>query len=291
MNLVRSDRNWCKIVVSKELSRIRQVSSSRLLPGSLFRRGEIQPLGSFREGVSVADRFQTTRWSVVLAAARGGEGSAEALEWLCATYWYPLYGYIRRRGHDSETARDLTQSFFLSLLDRNSLRRIDPDQGKFRSFLLASVKNFLSHERDREHAVKRRPDDPDFRLDFEGAESRYLREGGGEGGGLNPEDLYESRWARTVLDRALRRLGEEHETAGKAEMFRRLSGHLTGEETPYDGLAADLGLTTGALRVTVHRLRRRLGALLRAEVAQTVSSSAEIDGEIRNLLQAIGRIS
>jgi len=234
----------------------------------------------------VGDRFQTTRWSLVLTAAQGGEGSTEALEWLCATYWHPVYGFIRRRGHDSESARDLTQSFFLSLLDHQSLQRIDPKEGRFRAFLLASIKNFLSHERERAQALKRRSDDPDFRLDFEGAEDWYLRQDPEQ---QSPEDLYESRWARTVLDRALRRLSEEHEQIGKGEMFRRLSGHLTGEEAPYDRLAADLGMTEGALRVAVHRLRRRLGALLRAEVAQTVADPEEVKSEIRNLVQALGR--
>jgi len=236
----------------------------------------------------MADRFQTTRWSLVLTASRGGEGSVEAMEWLCSTYWYPLYGFVRRQGHDSEAARDLTQSFFLSLLERKSLQRIDPREGRFRAFLLASIKNFLSHERDHEQALKRRSNDPGLRLDFEGAEDRYRREGAAE---MSPEDLYESRWARTVLDRALHRLGEEHERTDKAELFHRLSGHLTGEEAPYESLAAELGMTTGALRVAVHRLRRRLGALLRAEVTQTVSDPDDVDGEIRNLLQAVGRVS
>ena len=236
----------------------------------------------------MADRFQTTQWSLVLAAARGDDRSAEALEWLCATYWYPLYGFVRRQGNDPDTARDLTQSFFLSLLDRAALQRIDPQQGRFRAFLLASLKHFLSHERDRQRALKRRPDDPAFRLDVEGAESRYLRE---PVSGMSPEDLFESRWAMTVLERALRRLGQEHETTGKGEMFRRLRGHLTGEEIPYDRLASDLGMKEGALRVAVHRLRRRLGALLREEVAQTVADPGDIDAEIRNLLQAIGRVT
>ena len=234
----------------------------------------------------MADRFQTTRWSLVLAAARGDERSVEALEWLCATYWQPLYAFIRRQGHDSEAARDLTQSFFLSLLDRNSLRRIDPAEGRFRSFLLGSIKNFLAHDRERQQALKRRTDDPVLRLDFEGAEARYLRE---TASGVSPEEVYESRWARTVLDRALRRLGEEHETTGKGEMFRRLSGCLTGEETPYDRLAADLGMTEGAIRVAIHRLRRRLGVLLRAEVAQTVADPEDVKREVRSLVEAIGR--
>lgn len=236
----------------------------------------------------MADRFETTRWSLVLAAARGEEGSVEALEWLCATYWQPLYAFIRRQGHDSETARDLTQSFFLSLLDRNSLQRVDPREGRFRSFLLAAIRNFLAHEWERQRALKRRTEDPAFRLDFDGAEERYLRDGAAAS---SPEDLYESRWARTVLDRALHRLGEEHEATGRGEIFRRLSGHLTGEEASYDRLAAELGMTAGALRVAVHRLRRRLGDLLRAEVAHTVANSDDVQAEIRNLMQAIGRVS
>jgi RNA polymerase sigma factor (sigma-70 family) len=234
----------------------------------------------------VADRFQTTRWSLVLAAAQGGEGSGEALEWLCGAYWYPLYAFIRRQGHDADAARDLTQSFFLHILEKNALSKIDPRQGRFRAFLLASVKNFLSNERVRERALKRRADDPAFRLTLEGAEQRYLGE---HAAALSPEDLFGTRWARTVLDRVMRRLGDEHESAGKGEVFNRLRGHMTGEEASYDSLAADLGTSAGALRVTLHRMRQRLGVLLREEVAHTVSSPADIDNEIRELLQAAGR--
>jgi RNA polymerase sigma-70 factor (ECF subfamily) len=234
----------------------------------------------------VTDRFQTTHWSLVLAAARGGEGSAAALEWLCGTYWFPLYAFIRRQGHDPENARDLTQSFFLHVIEKSSLREIDPRLGKFRAFLLAAVKNFMSNERVRKGALKRRADHPGFRLTFDDAERLYIGE---RSPGLSPEELFERRWARAILDRALRRLGEEQRSAGKSEVFTRLSGHLTGEEVPYDRVAAELGTTEGALRVAVHRLRRRLGELLREEVAQTVSRPADIDDEIRELLQAAGR--
>ena len=234
----------------------------------------------------MGDRFQTTRWSLVLAAAQGAEGSGEALGWLCETYWYPLYAFVRRQGHDVETARDLTQSFFVQLLHRDSLREIDPRQGKFRAFLLASMKHFLSNERARERALKRRTDDPAFRLSLDAAEQRYLRE---PAASLTPEEVFETRWAIAVLDRALRRLGDEQESTGKGEIFRRLRGHLTGDEAPYDRIAAELGATEGALRVAVLRLRRRLGALLREEVAQTVADPADVDGEIRHLLAAIGR--
>jgi len=234
----------------------------------------------------LADRFQTTRWSLVLAAAQGAEGSGEALEWLCATYWYPLYAFVRRQVHDAEAARDLTQSFFLRLLDRQGLRRIDPQQGRFRAFLIASMKHFLANERAREHALKRRTDDPGFRVDIAGAEERYLAEPATT---LGPDDLFEAKWALAVLDRAIARLRQEHEATGKGDLFRHLRGHLTGDEAPYDQLTAALGMTEGALRVAVHRLRQRLGALLREEVGQTVSDPAAIDDEIRNLLRAAGR--
>lgn len=235
----------------------------------------------------MTDRFRTTRWSVVLSAARGGDGSREALEWLCVTYWYPLYAFVRRQGHDAHAASDLTQSFFLSLIERSSLRQIDPRLGKFRAFLLASIKNFLSHELERENALKRRADSPAFQVDLEAAERRYVHEPHDE---LGPEELFQARWARAVLDRALRRMSEEHETAGKQDIFRRLRAHLTDVELPYDRTAAALDMTEGAVRVAVHRLRRRLGELLREEVAQTVADPADIDEELRDLLKAAGRI-
>lgn len=234
----------------------------------------------------MTDRFQDTRWSVVLSAAQGGEESRAALEWLCTSYWYPLYAYVRRSGYDVEQARDLTQGFFVSLLARGSLRSIDPKLGKFRAFLLVSMNHFLANERERDAAIKRRADDPMFRVDLENVERRYALE---HVAGLGPEAMFESRWARTVLDRALLRLKEEQESKQKGELFRRLSGYLTGDEPSSDHLAADLGMEPGTLRVAVHRLRRRLGALLRDEVAHTVADPAEIDDELRSLLEASGR--
>ena len=235
----------------------------------------------------MADRFQTTRWSLVLEAARGGEHAGEALEWLCETYWYPLYAFVRRQGHDADAARDLTQSFFLRLIDKQALRRIDPRQGRFRAFLVASMKHFLANERARKRALKRRTEDPAFRLSLEGGEQRYLA---APSEALGPDELFEAQWAMAVLDRALRRLESEQEAGGKGAAFGRLRGYLTGAEAPYERLASELDTTEGALRVTVHRLRRRLGALLRAEVAQTVSDQQEVDDELRFLLQAIGRV-
>jgi RNA polymerase sigma-70 factor (ECF subfamily) len=223
---------------------------------------------------------------VVLSAARGGEESRSALEWLCASYWYPLYAYVRRQGYDAERARDLTQGFFVSLLEREALRSLDRRLGKFRAFLLASMNHFLANERERSAALRRRADNPAFHIDLEDLDRRYGLE---PEAGLGPEAMFETRWARTVLDRALLRLREEYESTGKGELFRRLSGYLTGEEPRSDRLAGDLGMEPGTLRVAVHRLRRRLGALLRDEVAQTVSDPADIDGELRSLLEAAGR--
>lgn len=234
----------------------------------------------------MADPFPTTSWGVVLSATRGDPKSVAALESLCKTYWYPLYVFVRHQGHDVEDARDLTQSFFVSLLQQSALKAIDPRLGKFRAFLLASMNHFLSNHRVRERAFKRRADDPAFCVDLEGAERQYALEAVAS---LSPEELFESRWARAVLDRGLRRLREEHESADKMELFRRLRGHLTGEGSAYDEVADDLGMTQGAVRVAVHRLRLRLGSLLREEVAQTVSDPADVDAELRSLLQAAGR--
>jgi RNA polymerase sigma-70 factor (ECF subfamily) len=233
-------------------------------------------------GEALGDRFTTTRWSLVLTAARGDD-SGEALEWLCRTYWFPLYGFVRSKGHDAESARDLTQSFFLSLLERKDIRKLDPELGKFRAFLLAAMKNFLANEREREQALKRRTDDPAFHVDLSEAERWYAH---GSIDGMTPDEIFEAKWARTVLDRALERLRDD---AGEPKRFHQLSRYLTGEEPDYTGVAEGLGTTPGALRVAVHRLRRKLGNLLRDEVAQTVADLGDVDAELRSLLQACSR--
>ena len=233
------------------------------------------------------DRFETTRWSLVLTAAAGTEQSREALEWLCSTYWYPLYAYVRHRARDAESARDLTQSFFLNLLARESLRSVDPSKGRFRVFLLASIKHFLSNERARAETLRRRADHPAFLLPLDVAEERLRADAAT---GTDPEQAFETRWAHAVLDRALTRLGAEFDASGKADLFRHLSGHLAGgDAAPYDRIALELEMNEGALRVALHRMRRRLGSLLRQEVAQTVASDHEVESEIRNLVEALGR--
>jgi len=234
-----------------------------------------------------ARQFATTRWSQVLAAGQSPTcDSREALSRLCELYWYPLYSYVRRWGYDADQAQDLTQEFFARLLEKHYLQTADPARGRFRSFLLASLKHFLSNERDRVHAVKRGGRTTVLPLEFENAEGRYSREPPDP---ETPETVYERRWALTLLERTLGRLRHEFDAAGKKELFGRLEGHLTGEQEalPYAELAADLGMTEGAIKVTVHRLRRRFGALLREEISETVSEPSQVDDEIRELFRAL----
>ncbi len=233
-------------------------------------------------------RFATTRWSQVLAAGRPNAGeSREALSRLCESYWYPLYAYVRRWGYDAEQAQDLTQEFFARLLEKRYLRAADPARGRFRSFLLASLKHFLANERDRAGAVKRGGRAAIVSLELENAEGRYSLEPPDQ---ETPETIFERRWATTLLERTLSRLAREFESAGRKPLFDRLEGCLTGdgEAAPYARLAADLGMSEGAVKVAVHRLRKRFGALLREEIGETVATPAEVDDEIRELFRALG---
>ena len=227
-----------------------------------------------------------------MLAARTGDSpeSREALARLCEAYWYPIYAFVRRQGHDAETARDLTQGYFTRLLEKRELRRVDPKLGRFRAFLIASVRHFLSNERDREEARKRSPGSPILSLDAEAAEGMYLVE---PADNATPETLYERKWAATVLERATRRLAAEAAEAVEREdarRFSRLRVYLIEDRPglPYKEAAADLGMTEDAVKVAVHRLRRRFGELLRKEVAQTVQDPADVDDELRYLLGVIG---
>jgi len=236
-----------------------------------------------------AGRFATTHWSVVLAAGRPKSASyRQALETLCGTYWFPLYAYLRRQGYDSHQAQDYTQAFFTNLLDKGGLGLADPKRGKFRSFLLASLKHFLSNERARARAKKRGGGRKALSLDFENAESQYALEPRDE---LSPEKLFERSWALTVLARTMARLQAEAVSTNKLKLFDRLKIYLTAEKgsVPYHNAAAELDMTEGAVRVAIHRLRRRYRELLRDEIAQTVTSDDQIDEEIRDLFTALGR--
>lgn len=224
---------------------------------------------------------------MLAAADRDAPGSDAALADLCETYWYPLYAYVRRRGYREEDARDRTQEFFARLLEKDYLRGADQERGRFRAFLLTAFKRFLSKERDKALAVKRGGGRRRLSLDVETAEGRYRLEPSHV---ETAERIYERRWALTLLERVLARLRERYETDGNGALFDRLKGFLSGEaegET-YSRLGEELDLQEGAVKVAVHRLRRRYGKLLREEIAQTVSGPEDVEDELRHLREALG---
>jgi RNA polymerase sigma-70 factor (ECF subfamily) len=233
------------------------------------------------------NRFVTTHWSLVLAAGKGASAQARAaLAALCQTYWYPLYAYVWRQGHQPDDAQDLTQAFFARLLEKHYLQSADPERGRFRSFLLTAFKRFLSKERDRERTQRRGGGRKLLPLDFEAGERRYSLEPAHE---ITAERIYEQRWALTLLDRVFVRLRDEFDRAGKQKEFDCLKVYLTGEAgTPsYQEAAAELATTEGAVRVAVHRLRRRYRELVREEIAQTVAGPEDVDEELRHLFAAL----
>jgi RNA polymerase sigma factor (sigma-70 family) len=229
----------------------------------------------------------STQWSQVLAARDGTNTEARAaLEFLIQTYWHPLYAFIRHRGYSPEESSDLTQAFFTELLEKNSLARVDPQKGRFRSFLLASLRNFLSHERERRGAIKRGGATFTDSLDLETGEQRYAMHLAND---QTPEDVFERRWAMTVLDRAIERLQKESSDSPSDNHFKQLRGYLTGREpeVSYREMAEAIGMNEGSVKVAVHRLRKRYGQCLRAEIADTVADPADIDDEVRHLLTSL----
>jgi len=231
--------------------------------------------------------FTTTHWSLVLNARDPASPLAtEALEKLCRTYWYPLYVYARRQGEDEEATKDLTQGFFARLLEKNYLAQAQRERGRFRSFLLASLKHFLADERDKIRAQKRGGGQPIISLDDTTCEDRYRLE---PAEAMDAEKLFERRWALTLLEQARARVREEHIKAGKAELYDRLKPFESGDEnaSSYAQVAAELGLTESAVKSAVFRMRQHYRELVREEVAHTVESPAEIDEEIRHLIRVI----
>ena len=231
--------------------------------------------------------FATTHWSVVLAAGQDSSPEASAaLEQLCRAYWYPLYAFVRRRGHDAHEAQDLTQEFFHRFLAKGYLASVAPEKGRFRSFLLASLKHFLGAARVRESAIKRGGRQSFVPLDEENVEERYLLEPKSE---LPLELFYDRGWATTLMERALEGLREEFQTDGKGELFARLRIFLSREphENEYAAVAAEMKTTPGALTVAVHRMRQRYGQRVRTEVANTVAHPADVEAELRYLFAVL----
>jgi DNA-directed RNA polymerase specialized sigma24 family protein len=231
------------------------------------------------------DLFETTHWSVILAARdRGSSEARAALAELCRAYWYPLYAFIRHRGHDHQSAEDLTQSFFARLLESNDLAHLDRSKGRFRAFLLAACTHFLANERDRRRARKRGGDRVFVSIDQASDERCYDLE---PAHWLTAEALFARRWAILLLDQTIGDLREEFNRAGHSERFEVLKSALTGDHVPYSELAARLKMTVGAVQVAVYRLRQRYREALRARIGATVGDPSQIDDEIRELFAAL----
>ena len=232
-----------------------------------------------------AAQFPTTRWTLIVAAGDPRRKEARsALVSLCENYWYPLYAYLRRRGYPADQAQDLTQEFFTRLLEGRYLDRADPEKGRFRSFLLTSLKFFVADEEDRRRARKRGGGQL-VPLEVSSGEERYQREPGHE---ETPERIYERRWALSVLDRVVEKLRDEFVQHGRPEHFARLKVFLLGQaDAPYAALAHEMNTSEGALKVAVHRLRKRYRELFRQEIADTVADPAEVESELRYLAAAL----
>ena len=234
-------------------------------------------------------RFNTTHWSIVLACGSGDENDAraqEALAKLFQTYWYPLYAYVRRRGYGEHDAEDLVQGFCAHLLEKRALAKADPERGKFRTFLLSSLQNFIANERARVHTQKRGDGRELIVLDAEDAHARYRLEPAYK---LTPELLFEMRWAHTVLEKTLAELRADFVSRGKERLFDELVSFLSMGDPGYSyrQAATRLGLPLSAIKTTVHRLRQDYRMKLREEIGRTVSTSEEIDEELRYLRKVL----
>ncbi|HEX9045448.1 MAG TPA: RNA polymerase sigma factor [Verrucomicrobiae bacterium] len=232
--------------------------------------------------------FATTHWSVVLLAGTHHDTTCarDALARLCQVYWYPLYAYVRRRGHNAHDAQDLTQAFFEQLLRRQSLASADPERGRFRSFILTAMNHFLASEWKKAVARKRNAGARNLSLDWAAAEQRFDLEPATT---IAPDRLFEKHWALTLLAEVLNRLEREYRAEGHGELFAAIKETLMGrgESQPYAELAAALGMNEGALKVAVHRLRKRYRELIRAEIANTLDPAEDVESEMRHLFQVL----
>lgn len=238
-------------------------------------------------GTSEGSSFETTDWGLIEAARRDdGQSARQAMTDLCASYWYPLYAFIRRKGYQADQAQDLTQGLFESLLRRDFLRAIGPEKGRFRSYLLAACKHYLSNQRDRQKAWKRGGRSVLLSFDLPDAEGRYANEPSHV---MTADRLFERRWALTLLEHVLGRVHGEMACAGKSALFELLKPALLadGGRTPYAEIAAQLQMTEEAVKMAAHRVRRRYRDLVREEVARTVGPGVDVDAEIQELFTSL----
>jgi RNA polymerase sigma-70 factor (ECF subfamily) len=232
-------------------------------------------------------QFPTTRWTLVVAASDPGRREARtALTSLCENYWYPLYAYLRRRGYPADQAQDLTQEFLIRVLEGRYLDRADQEKGRFRAFLLTSLKFFVADEEDRRRAHKR-GGGMLVSLEFSSGEERYQREAVHD---ETPERIFERRWALSMLDRVVEKLRTEFILHGRPEHFEQLKVFLLGQsDAPYAALARDMNTSEGAVKVAIHRLRKRYRELFRQEIADTVADPAEVESELRFLATVLSK--
>jgi len=272
---------------SRQIGGLSQIGGLDLdIPKALLGSISLDPMES--EEPHFAGEFRTTRWSVVLAACAASSSPEPnaALESLCGAYWYPLYAYVRRRGHGREEAQDLTQSFFQRVLEKNYFGQADQRRGKFRTFLLSALSNFLADEWDKSQRVKRGGRQTFIAFDAASAEERYGLEPVEL---MDPASLFERRWATTVVERALAELEAEFSVRGQQALFKELSRFLLCEqvEETYADVAPRLGMTTAAMKMSVSRLRQRCRELLKEQILETVSTASEAEEEYGQLMAAL----
>ena len=230
--------------------------------------------------------FATTRWSLIAAIGEtSSTESRDALASLCEMYWYPLYAYVRRKGHQAAEAQDLTQAFFAELLEKDRFQAADQERGRFRSFLLASLNNFIANQWRRANAQKRGGGNTLLSIDVESGEARYRGEPSHE---MTAERIFERRWAMTLLDQTMSRLSDEYVRSDKTGLFEELKGHLgQGPAAPYREVAERLGMSETAVKVAAHRMRKRCGQILREEIFHTVNDPDAVDSELQQLFAAV----